>query len=59
MFWYKYNIMSLEYLHISQDSEEDNSDYYNLFVRFGNWLLIFNNFVPISLIVTLESVKFI
>ena len=26
-------------------------------VRFGNWVLVFGNFVPISLLVTLESVK--
>lgn len=25
----------------------------------GNWILLFTNFVPISLLVTLESVKFI
>ena len=28
------------------------------FIRFGNWLLLFGNFVPISLLVTLEMVKF-
>jgi phospholipid-transporting ATPase len=28
-------------------------------VRFGNWILIFTNFVPISLLVSLEMVKFI
>ncbi len=27
-------------------------------IKFGNWLLIFTNFVPISLLVTLEVVKF-
>jgi phospholipid-transporting ATPase len=32
--------------------------YYNLFVRMGNWILIFGNFVPISLMLTLETVKF-
>lgn len=30
----------------------------NLFVRMGNWILIFGNFVPISLMLTLETVKF-
>lgn len=29
------------------------------FIRIGNWILIFGNFVPISLLVTIESVKFI
>lgn len=36
-----------------------NSFVYNVLVRFGNWLIIFQNFVPISLLVTLEMVKFI
>lgn len=31
---------------------------YNMFVRMGNWILIFGNFVPISLMLTLETVKF-
>jgi len=30
--------------------------HYNFFARFGNWLLLFTNFVPISLIVTLEMI---
>jgi phospholipid-transporting ATPase len=29
------------------------------FIRIGNWVLIFGNFVPISLLVTIETVKFI
>jgi len=29
------------------------------FTIIGNWILIFTNFVPISLLVTLEVVKFI
>ena len=33
------------------------SSAYNFFVLFGNWILIFTNFVPISLLVTLEMVK--
>eukprot|EP00347_Sterkiella_histriomuscorum_P010576 403375747 len=31
---------------------------YLFFVGFGNWILIFTNFIPISLLVTLELVKF-
>jgi phospholipid-transporting ATPase len=27
-------------------------------IRFGNWMLIFGNFVPISMMLTLETVKF-
>ena len=30
----------------------------DILTRFGTWLLLFANFVPISLIVTLEVVKF-
>lgn len=31
---------------------------WNLLSRMGNWILIFGNFVPISLLLTLETVKF-
>ena len=30
----------------------------NFIIRMGNWILIFGNFVPISLMLTLETVKF-
>jgi len=30
----------------------------NVLIRMGNWVLIFGNFVPISLLITLETVKF-
>lgn len=36
---------------------EANSWVYNFFVRAGNWLLILGNFVPISLLLTLEVTK--
>ena len=42
-----------------------HSDYYilsfwtNLFIKWGSWILLFTNFVPISLIVTLDMVKYI
>ena len=58
MIYYRDNKDELDYLFINQEKAEDNYDYYNFFVRFGNWILIFNNFVPISLLVTLEMVKF-
>lgn len=32
---------------------------FNLFVRAGNWLLILGNFVPISMLVTLELAKLV
>jgi len=47
----------LGYLEIDQGGVKDQSFFYNLFIRFGNWLLLFTNFVPISLLVTLEMVK--
>jgi phospholipid-transporting ATPase len=31
----------------------------DLFVQWGSWILLFTNFVPISLIVTLEMVKYL
>ena len=30
-----------------------------IFIRIGNWMLIFGNFVPISMMLTLETVKFL
>lgn len=55
--WYSNNQNKLSYLEIDLNGTKDNAFYYNLFVRMGNWLIIFQNFVPISLIVTLEMVK--
>jgi phospholipid-transporting ATPase len=55
--WYAINSTHLPYLHISSTSDDNNSAY-NFWTRFGNYLIIFSNFVPISLIVTLEMVKF-
>lgn len=36
----------------------NDSFLYCFFTRFGNWLLIFGNFVPISMLLTLETAKF-
>ncbi|EGR27787.1 phospholipid-translocating p-type flippase family protein, putative [Ichthyophthirius multifiliis] len=60
LIWYHNNRNSLKYLQIlvSDDNYEDQP-VYNFLIRFGNWVLIFTNFVPISLLVTLEMVKFI
>jgi phospholipid-transporting ATPase len=66
--WYEENKRNLEYLDIDLQGIVDNSPVYNFFVRIGNWILIFtyflillkiSNFVPISLLVTLEMVKLI
>ena len=45
-------------MQIDLNGVKNNASYYNFFVIFGNWILIFTNFVPISLLVTLEMVKF-
>ena len=57
--WYEINKEHLPYLAIDMNGVTNNSFYYNFFVRLGNWIIIFQNFVPISLLVTLETVKFL
>lgn len=57
--WYELHRYELPYLLIDTTGFTDNSFVYNIFVRFGAWLILFQNFVPISLLVTLEMVKFI
>ena len=57
--WYTQHSNEVSYLMIDRNQSVDNSFLYNLIVRYGNWLIIFQNFVPISLMVTLEMVKFI
>jgi phospholipid-transporting ATPase len=39
-------------------SSEKRGTLTNVIMRVGNWILIFGNFVPISLMLTLETVKF-
>jgi phospholipid-transporting ATPase len=47
------------YLHWKLDeSPKDKSVALNMLNAMGSWLLIFTDFVPISLLVTLEVVKF-
>ncbi len=58
-FWFVLHKDELSYLEIDKQKAQDSSFLYNFFVRAGSWLIIFQNFVPISLIVTLEMVKFI
>jgi phospholipid-transporting ATPase len=57
--WYINCKENVPYLGIDWSGTTDHSFTYNLFVRLGNWILMFGNFVPISLLVTLEMVKFI
>ncbi|CAD8175781.1 unnamed protein product [Paramecium pentaurelia] len=56
--WFNANYDSLAYLEIKKSAYADKSFMYNFFVRLGNWILMFGNLVPISLLVTLETVKF-
>jgi len=56
--WFETNETDLEYLSTTTDTNQSNFGY-NIGTRFGNWMIIFSNFVPISLLVTLEMVKFI
>ena len=56
--WEINNIDSAVYLDIDKE-DKWSSNWILLFVqKTGTWILIFTNFVPISLIVTLEIVKF-
>ena len=56
--WEIYNIDKAVYLDIDEN-DKWNSTFILLFIqKTGTWILIFTNFVPISLIVTLEIVKF-
>lgn len=57
--WYVQHSDELSYLEIDPETSLEASFIKNLVVRYGNWLIIFQNFVPISLIVTVEMVKFI
>jgi phospholipid-transporting ATPase len=50
--WMTQHIDEIPYLGITQINFVKD-----LFIRFGNWFLIVNNIVPISLLVTLEMVK--
>ena len=50
------------YNNLEYDREEKGSDstfFVQLIYKWGTWILIFTNFIPISLLVTLEMVKFV
>lgn len=52
--WMITNSESIRYLEMNQDSM-----LVDFFLKFASWILTFGNFIPISLIVTVEIVKFI
>ena len=45
-------------LAVSYITPTDKSWVYNFFTRYGNWMLVFGNVIPISLIISLEMTKF-
>lgn len=50
--------MQLEDTEVAETSNFTESIIKESLIRFGTWMLLFANFVPISLIVTMEVVKF-
>ena len=54
LFWTMDDIDQLGYLELNISSKP-----LTFAINFGTWFLIFMNFVPISLMVTLECVKFV
>lgn len=55
MFWQLDNFMDIQYLELDENDLQTNIVFRTL-ERWGTWLLIYTNFVPISLLVTLEMV---
>lgn len=58
--WEKNNRMeTFEYLNITllYEGNESRSWATQFFTRFGTWILLFTNFIPISLTVTTEVVR--
>lgn len=53
--WYHMYGNDLKYMEFNKL----NGLFYFFWIKYGTWLIIFQNFVPISLIVTLEMVKFV
>lgn len=45
--------------YIDEINPTESKFFLNFVVKYGNWLLMFTNFVPISLLVTVDVVKFV
>lgn len=54
--WYQTNQNELSYLDINKGDLQDKF-MYNFILKYGNWVIIFVNFVPISLMLTIEMVR--
>ncbi len=59
--WERENREKAEYLSINllYEGNEKRSWAELFFMRFGTWILMFTNFIPISLVVTIEFVRLI
>jgi phospholipid-transporting ATPase len=55
--WENNHINELSYLEMDKIPLNHYHFMAKYFIKVGNWILIFTNFVPISLLVTLEMVK--
>ncbi|CAD8067999.1 unnamed protein product [Paramecium sonneborni] len=58
VFWQLNNFMDIPYLELDENDLQTNIVFRTM-ERWGTWLLIYTNFVPISLLVTLEMVKYL
>jgi magnesium-transporting ATPase (P-type) len=60
-YWLKNNLNNLNYLYDEKNQNIINSSYpfFRIISGIGTWILIFTNLVPISLLVSLEMIKFI
>jgi len=56
--WFNSYSRRLDYLYLGLSSSEQSSYTFLLFSNWGTWILNFTNLIPISLIVTLEMVKY-
>ena len=55
LIYYSKSSDNINYLHIKKDF----SEIWDFLKRMGTWILIFTNLVPISLLVTMEMIKYI
>ena len=56
--WMIANLDDATYLNFNRDDTWNSNAFLLFLQKTGTWILIFTNFVPISLIVTLEIVKY-
>ena len=59
--WHEENqnhVFYLQYMSFKYINTQPRQFIKHILMRFGNWILLFTNFVPISLLVTLEMIKF-